>query len=44
MQLFEHKRTSSLFKKMTTEGGYYSETDMKKPVAEGGLGLDASNT
>ena len=43
---FYHKleayRTTEMFKKLATRGGYYSEADMRKPVSEGGLGYSAT--
>ena len=30
-------RKTEQFRKTSTKGGYYSETDMRKPVSEGGL-------
>ncbi len=35
-----YRRTES-FRKLATKGGYYSETDMRKPVSEGGLAYSA---
>ena len=38
----EQMRLEETFRKTSTEGGFYSEADMRKPVSEGGLGLPAS--
>ena len=44
-ETFFHKleayRSTEMFKKLQTRGGYYSEADMRKPVSEGGLGFSA---
>ena len=32
-------KETSKFRELATDGGFYSEADMKKPVSEGGLGL-----
>ena len=32
-------KETSKFRELATDGGFYSESDMKKPVSEGGLGL-----
>ena len=37
----EQYREQQKFREQLTEGGFYSEADMKKSKAEGGLGLSA---
>lgn len=38
LRTVETFRESCKVRDVYTEGGYYSESDMKKPVSEGGLG------
>ena len=38
----EQFQEQEAFKKIATQGGYYSENDMKKRVSEGGLGFSQS--
>ena len=39
MRKVEVWKETSKFRELATDGGFYSESDMKKPVSEGGLGL-----
>ncbi|CAE7839919.1 unnamed protein product [Symbiodinium sp. CCMP2592] len=37
----EQYKETQRYRKMKTEGGFYTETEMRKPVSEGGLGFTA---